>query len=107
MRMVQPEQATVMTRRVGLVTLTDTLNPMGFLRDLLGRDTNVKTAIVFPVGYPIPSSGGTATRRASGRGGYADLAIQQGLILLGLWPQGREVEPERMTWDAEAQAAVR
>jgi nitroreductase len=38
--------------RMGLVTLTHTPNPMGFIRDLLGRGTNEKAAIVFPVGYP-------------------------------------------------------
>ncbi len=37
---------------MGLVTLTHTPNPMGFLRDLLGRGTHEKAAMVFPVGYP-------------------------------------------------------
>jgi iodotyrosine deiodinase len=42
--------------RMGLVTLTHTPNPMGFLRDLLGRGTNEKAVIVFPVGYPAPDA---------------------------------------------------
>ncbi|MGH2487368.1 MAG: nitroreductase family protein [Ktedonobacterales bacterium] len=36
----------------GLVTLTHTPNPMGFLRDLLGRPRNEKPFVVLPVGYP-------------------------------------------------------
>jgi iodotyrosine deiodinase len=38
----------------GLVTLTHTPNPMGGLRDLLGRPPNEKPLIVLPVGYPAP-----------------------------------------------------
>jgi nitroreductase len=37
---------------MGLVTLTHTPNPMGFLSDLLGRPANEKPFIIFPVGYP-------------------------------------------------------
>ncbi len=37
---------------LGLVTLTHTPNPMGFLRDLLGRGPNEKAVLVMPVGYP-------------------------------------------------------
>jgi nitroreductase len=37
---------------MGLVTLTHTPNPMTFLRETLGRGTNEKPVIVFPVGYP-------------------------------------------------------
>ncbi|MDQ6827768.1 MAG: nitroreductase family protein, partial [Gemmatimonadota bacterium] len=37
---------------MGLVTLTHTPNPMGFLRDLLGRPANEKAMLVMPVGYP-------------------------------------------------------
>lgn len=37
---------------MGLVTLTHTPNPMGFLREVLGRGTNEKAMMVFPVGYP-------------------------------------------------------
>jgi nitroreductase len=36
----------------GLVTLTHTPNPMGFLRELLGRPRNEKPFVVLPVGYP-------------------------------------------------------
>ena len=38
--------------RMGLVTLTHTPNPMGFLRDLLGRPANEKAFLIMPVGYP-------------------------------------------------------
>ena len=36
----------------GLVTLTHTPSPMGFLGDILDRPKNEKAMIVFPVGYP-------------------------------------------------------
>lgn len=38
--------------RMGLVTLTHTPNPMGFLRELLDRPPNEKAMLVMPVGYP-------------------------------------------------------
>jgi len=38
--------------RMGLVTLTHTPNPMGFLRDLLGRGSNEKAVLLLPVGHP-------------------------------------------------------
>ena len=37
---------------MGLVTLTHTPHPMGFLRDVLGRGSNEKAVLVLPVGYP-------------------------------------------------------
>jgi hypothetical protein len=37
---------------MGLVTLTHTPNPMGFLRDALGRGSNERAVLVMPVGYP-------------------------------------------------------
>jgi nitroreductase len=37
---------------MGLVTLTHTPNPMGFLSKLLNRPENEKPYILFPVGYP-------------------------------------------------------
>jgi iodotyrosine deiodinase len=37
---------------MGLVTLTHTPSPMGFLRELLGRGSNERAALVCPVGYP-------------------------------------------------------
>lgn len=37
---------------MGLVTLPHTPNPMGFLRDVLGRGKNEKAVLVLPVGYP-------------------------------------------------------
>jgi iodotyrosine deiodinase len=42
--------------RMGLATLTHTPNPMGFLRDLLGRPTNEKAFLIMPVGYPAPDA---------------------------------------------------
>lgn len=41
---------------MGLVSLTHTPNPMGFLRDLLGRPVNEKAMVVMPVGYPAASA---------------------------------------------------
>lgn len=38
--------------QMGLATLTHTPSPMGFLNDLLGRPSNEKPFILFPVGYP-------------------------------------------------------
>lgn len=37
---------------MGLVTLTHTPNPMGFLSDLLERPANEKAYLILPVGYP-------------------------------------------------------
>jgi iodotyrosine deiodinase len=42
--------------RMGLVTLTHTPNPMGFLRELLERPVNEKAMLVMPVGYPAPEA---------------------------------------------------
>jgi nitroreductase len=41
-------------QQAGLVTLTHTPNPMGFLRELLDRPRNEKPFVVLPVGYPSP-----------------------------------------------------
>lgn len=38
--------------QMGLVTLTHTPNPMGFLGELLRRPANEKAMLVMPVGYP-------------------------------------------------------
>jgi iodotyrosine deiodinase len=38
--------------RMGLVTLTHTPSPMGFLGEVLERPTNEKAFLVMPVGYP-------------------------------------------------------
>jgi len=38
-------------RQAGLVALTHTPSPMGFLRDLLGRPANERAYVVVPVGY--------------------------------------------------------
>ena len=38
--------------QAGLATLTHTPNPMGFLRELLGRPRNEKPFVILPVGYP-------------------------------------------------------
>jgi iodotyrosine deiodinase len=42
--------------RMGLVTLTHTPNPMGFLSELLQRPVNEKAMLVMPVGYPAPGA---------------------------------------------------
>ena len=41
---------------MGLVTLTHTPNPMGFLRELLERPVNERAMLVMPVGYPVPDA---------------------------------------------------
>ncbi|GAC1389945.1 MAG: nitroreductase family protein [Ktedonobacteraceae bacterium] len=38
--------------QAGLATLTHTPNPMGFLRELLGRPRNEKPFVILPIGYP-------------------------------------------------------
>ncbi|MGI8827335.1 MAG: nitroreductase family protein [Chloroflexota bacterium] len=38
----------------GLVALTHTPSPMGFLRDVLGRPRNERAYLLIPVGYPAP-----------------------------------------------------
>lgn len=38
--------------QMGLVTLTHTPSPMGFLSEVLGRPANEKAMLVMPVGYP-------------------------------------------------------
>jgi nitroreductase len=42
--------------QMGLVTLTHTPNPMGFLRTLLERPANERAMLVMPVGYPAPDA---------------------------------------------------
>jgi len=42
--------------QMGLVTLTHTPSPMGFLRERLGRGVNEKPVLVLPVGYPHPEA---------------------------------------------------
>ena len=41
---------------MGLVTLTHTPNPMGFLSELLERPPNEKAYLILPVGYPTPDA---------------------------------------------------
>jgi len=40
----------------GLVALTHTPSPMGFIRELLGRSANERPFCVIPVGYPAPGA---------------------------------------------------
>lgn len=42
--------------RMGLVSLTHTPNPMGFLAELLERPSNERTYLIMPVGYPAPTA---------------------------------------------------
>ena len=51
--------------QMGLVTLTHTPNPMGFLGDLLGRPANEKAFLILPVGYPAPDARVPDIRRKS------------------------------------------
>ncbi len=41
-------------RQAGLVALTHTPNPMGFLREILERPRNERAYLLIPVGYPAP-----------------------------------------------------
>lgn len=41
---------------MGLVTLTHTPSPMGFLREILGRPEHEHAMLVLPVGYPSESA---------------------------------------------------
>jgi iodotyrosine deiodinase len=50
---------------MGLVTLTHTPNPMGFLRDLLERPKNEKAMLILPVGHPDPRATVPDIRRKS------------------------------------------
>lgn len=50
-------------RHAGLVTLTHTPSPMGFLSDELERPRNEKPYVVIPVGYPVPDAVVPALRR--------------------------------------------
>ena len=40
----------------GLVSLTHTPSPMGFLNDILNRPPNEKPFLLLVVGYPAPSA---------------------------------------------------
>ena len=42
--------------RAGLATLTHTPSPMKFLGEILGRPSNERPYILFPVGYPSPDA---------------------------------------------------
>jgi iodotyrosine deiodinase len=50
---------------MGLVTLTHTPNPMGFLSELLERPANEKAMLVMPVGYPANDARVPDLRRKS------------------------------------------
>jgi nitroreductase len=50
---------------MGLVTLTHTPSPMGFLGELLGRPANEKAFLVMPVGYPAANAQVPALTRKS------------------------------------------
>jgi nitroreductase len=51
--------------RMGLVTLTHTPSPMGFLGDLLGRPAHEKAYLLMPVGYPAADARVPDLRRKS------------------------------------------
>jgi iodotyrosine deiodinase len=50
---------------MGLVTLTHTPSPMGFLSELLDRPANEKAMLVMPVGYPAADARVPDLRRKS------------------------------------------
>ena len=50
---------------MGLVTLTHTPSPMGFLSEILCRPANEKAFILFPVGYPAKGATVPVLRRKS------------------------------------------
>lgn len=50
---------------MGLVTLTHTPSPMGFLAELLGRPANERAYLLMPVGFPAPGATVPALRRHS------------------------------------------
>jgi nitroreductase len=50
---------------MGLVTLTHTPNPMGYLGELLGRPEHEKAFVVLPVGHPAPDARVPDLRRKS------------------------------------------
>jgi len=52
-------------RRAGLVALTHTPSPMGFLREALGRPRNERPYVLIPVGYPAPDCQVPDLRRKS------------------------------------------
>ena len=56
---------------MGLVTLTHTPSPMGFLRDILNRPEHEHAMLVMPVGYPAEN----ATIPDLERKGLGDVAI--------------------------------
>ncbi len=56
---------------MGLVTLTHTPSPMGFLGELLERPANEKAFLVMPVGYPAANAQVPALTRKS----LADIAV--------------------------------
>ena len=49
--------------RMGLVTLTHTPSPMGFLAKLLGRPENERAYLLLPVGFPAQDASVPALRR--------------------------------------------
>ena len=51
--------------RVGLVSLTHTPSPMGFLNEILGRPENERPFLILVVGYPAPDATVPELRRKS------------------------------------------
>jgi iodotyrosine deiodinase len=46
----------VALHRSGLATLTHAPSPMGFLKEILGRQDNERPVLLIPVGYPAPDA---------------------------------------------------
>ncbi len=51
--------------RAGLVSLTHTPSPMGFLNEILGRPENERPFLILVVGYPAPDAAVPELRRKS------------------------------------------
>ena len=49
--------------QAGLVALTHTPSPMGFLKEILHRPDNETASLLIPVGYPAPGAEVPALRR--------------------------------------------
>src|SRR3970282_979998 len=64
---------------MGLVTLTHTPSPMGFLSEVLGRPENERAFLVMPVGYPAADAKVPDIRRKP-------------LDAIALWNEGRSSE---------------
>ncbi len=78
--------------RMGLVTLTHTPSPMGFLLQILGRPQNERPYVLFPVGHPAPDAQVPEVRRKS-------------LDEVAIWNPRLPVRPSDSAAEAEREGA--